>query len=159
MAANEIDLWPTDLLDQVDTIRTPLAILREQAELLGKKSNNLVEARVKTNQRNPEVLLVTSRKPLSGLGGGNPNEFITERGTAENAILIQSFNLVSSVLGYTYQLFYVTHPIQGYPLAVYFEGQVSEANSEDELLTILKEIFSSEKTKRIIEAMVAQSVA
>jgi hypothetical protein len=37
-------------------IRTPLAILREQAALLGAKTRNLVEATVATNVRGPEFI-------------------------------------------------------------------------------------------------------
>jgi hypothetical protein len=162
MTDNGIDLWPTDLLDQVDTIRTPLAILREQAELLGKKSNNLVEAKVKTNQKKPEMYVVPtldipSITAFNMLKGKTVNP---DREAAEtNATLVQSFYLVASVLNYQYQLFYVTHPIQCYPLTVYFENQTMRAESEEEFITILKGIFASEKTKRIIEALIAQSVA
>lgn len=44
--ATQVDFWgevgPTD-------VRTPIALLREQASLLGKKTNYLVEARVDTD--------------------------------------------------------------------------------------------------------------
>ena len=45
MAAPDVDLWPTDIGKQ--RIKTPAAILRQQASLLGKRTNNLVEAKVR----------------------------------------------------------------------------------------------------------------
>jgi hypothetical protein len=42
----EMDFWPSDFLD--DQVRTPSAILSEQASLLGTKTRNLIEAEVTT---------------------------------------------------------------------------------------------------------------
>lgn len=44
------DLWPS--FDDVDRTRTPVAIIRELAGTLASKTNNLVEAVVRTD-RNP----------------------------------------------------------------------------------------------------------
>lgn len=44
--AAQTDLWGDIIPEQV---RTPVAILREQATLLGRKTKNLVEARVETD--------------------------------------------------------------------------------------------------------------
>lgn len=45
------DLWPKDLIkDSCNFSRTPVIILREQAALLGQKTNNLVEAEVVQNK-------------------------------------------------------------------------------------------------------------
>ena len=46
MAAPDVDLWPTDIGKQ--RIKTPAAILRQQASHLGKRTKNLVEAKVET---------------------------------------------------------------------------------------------------------------
>src|SRR5436305_800233 len=47
MATN--DLWPVDIIDQ--TIKPPTKILKEQAALLGPKTQNLVTAEVETVTR------------------------------------------------------------------------------------------------------------
>lgn len=39
-----VDLWPADIGEP--NIRTPVSILREQASLLGEKTNNIVEGQV-----------------------------------------------------------------------------------------------------------------
>ena len=44
---NDLDLWPEDIGDT--KIVPPVAILREQATLLGRKTNQLVRARVTTH--------------------------------------------------------------------------------------------------------------
>jgi len=68
-------------------VRTPLAILREQAALLGAKTKNLIEATVATSVNGPQFQ--------------------------------HRFNLVVPSLGnYTYELFWVTHGIEMYPIIV-----------------------------------------
>jgi hypothetical protein len=42
------DLWPDDLMDSLDKVKTPISILREQASLLGTKTGNLIEGKVYT---------------------------------------------------------------------------------------------------------------
>ncbi|MDX2043592.1 MAG: hypothetical protein SF097_20410 [Acidobacteriota bacterium] len=129
MVTAERNLWPQDLFTTVDVQRTPLAILREQAAILGDNARNLIEARVVTTT----------------------DYFLTRD-------FLQTFNLVSPVLSnYTYQLFQVQHPIEGYPLVVSFEDSQKKIDSEDEFIEELKTIFASEKTRRVIQAMIAQS--
>lgn len=126
MATNERNLWPQDLFTAVDIQRTPLALLREQATLLGENTNNLVEAKVVTN--------------------------------TEGASFVQYFNLVSPILkNYTYQLFHLVHPIDGYPLRVIFKDSEYVIKSEEELIANLRSIFADEKTRRVVQAMIAQS--
>jgi len=53
MMAAKTDLWGDIAPAQV---RTPLAILREQAALLGEKTKNLVEAKVATSVNGPQFV-------------------------------------------------------------------------------------------------------
>jgi hypothetical protein len=46
MPDTQEDFWPSDLLDE--SVRTPSAILREQALLPGKKTSNWIEGEVRT---------------------------------------------------------------------------------------------------------------
>jgi hypothetical protein len=53
---NDDDLWPSDLVAEIP--RTPMNILREQAAALGKRTNNIVQAKVKgyTDDANDFIL-------------------------------------------------------------------------------------------------------
>ena len=81
--ATQTDLWGEI---QTEEIRTPVAILREQAALLGPKTQNVVEAKVQTD-------------PTPG--GEFRHRF--------NLV-------VPALDNYTYQLFSVHHPMGLYPL-------------------------------------------
>lgn len=145
MAASERSLWPQDLFTTVETQRTPLALLREQATLLGEKTKNLVEAKVTTDT---EPLWAYFREGVSSFK--NPD--------LSNRCFVQTFKLVSTALGnYTYELFRLVHPIEGYPLKVFFQDSEQLVKSEEELIDVLKAIFANEKTRRVIQAMIAQS--
>ncbi len=126
MAKSTLDLWPEDI--KVADMVTPLSILKEQASLLGQKTQNLVEAEVQT-------------KPLG-------------------AEFSHSFFLVAPPLdNYRYKLFEVHHPIDLYPIKIVDEngGVRHEANSQDQFIGQLKEVLTSEKTKSVIKALIAQS--
>jgi hypothetical protein len=71
-----------------------------------------------------------------------------------------SMNLVVPVLGnYRYTLFTVTHEIGLYPVTV-TEGRYSRiSESEDDFLEWLRAKLSGPETKRIIEALLAQTEA
>jgi hypothetical protein len=78
--------------------------------------------------------------------------------TTDSGRIIHSFFLVAPALGqYRYQLFWVAHDITLYPVGVYFDAFERDAPSEEELLRILKEIFFSETTLRVVHSLVAQS--
>lgn len=53
MADALVDLWPAI---EGDPVRTPLSILREQASLLGPKTQHLVEAEVSTSSRRDSLV-------------------------------------------------------------------------------------------------------
>ncbi|MCZ6675995.1 MAG: hypothetical protein O7E52_01970 [Candidatus Poribacteria bacterium] len=132
MAQNIPDLWPDDIAVTND-LKPPVAILRQQAALLGEKTQNLVEAEISS----------------SSIGSGFRHHF----------------NLVVPALdNYRFRLFYITHPISLYPINISVsspgkDDTVIEVKSEDEFTKALRGIFSSEETKRIIQALIAQSQA
>lgn len=49
--------------------------------------------------------------------------------------------------------------MQFYPVRIEFEDSDTEVQSEDEFMSELERIFSSDKTKGIISALIAQSKA
>jgi hypothetical protein len=124
MPEQTLDLWAPDLVRE--GIRTPLSILRQQASLLGSKTNNLVEAEVQT-------------------ATNSPSEFV------------HNFVIVASVLSYRYSLCQARHGIELYPVGGTFDGHQTTLVSEQTLLEWLKQVLTSEKTKSVVSALIAQS--
>ena|SRR5689334_13433918 len=124
------DLWPEDIGSPID-LTAPVNILKEQAALLGDKTHNIVEAEVKT-------------------------EFVDH-----DSALRHYFYLVAPALNhYRYRLFRIKHqPTNFYPIEITGAAlkEPSIINSEDELREVLKNLFFSEQTRRIIQSLIAQS--
>ena len=139
------DLWAEDI--GTETIKMPVAVLREQASFLGSKTQNIVLA---------EVVSLSE-------GHGKDIEFVCR------------FNLKAPALGnYSYTLFFINHGIDPYPLRMFLDGTVAKELgwtdeyahttderwiiSEDELLEILEKILKAERTKHVIRALRDQSL-
>jgi hypothetical protein len=144
------NLWPSDL-GFGSGPKAPITILKEQAALLGNMTMNIVEAEI----------IVSS-----------PDRYASHEGDFEHR-----FYLVAPALnGYLYLLFEITHSIEMYP--VFFKISDNElyeqvrmafrpndriimgeirAKDEAEFLEILKNIFNADKTRKIINAIFAQS--
>ncbi len=147
------NLWPTDIEAHSGQL-SPVAILKQQAALLGERTKNLVEAEVET------------------------------KATDYQRQLQHWFYLVAPALDfYKYPLFRVEHPaIRFYPLSIKlakvtskpgteekglnaFEGirtrqqaGMLRVKSEDEFKAHLKTIFAATETKKIIQSLIDQSV-
>lgn len=123
-------LWP-DSIEVADHEVAPISILKEQAALLGQKTQNLVIAEV-------DSLVIDERELVANI-----------------------FYLVAPALNnYRYQLFTALHEFEEfYPLEinVTFDEQKLTVTSEEELLNTLANIFSHPKTIRIIQSMLLQS--
>lgn len=143
------DFWP-DEIDETN-ITVPITILREQAELLGKKTKNIVKA---------EVVALAPSEPL-----------LLERDEVKNEprVFRYAFLLLAPILdNYRYHLFSISHPINIYPLRFYLDADIAQeitpnhqsptiASSEEEFSDTLKAIFGARKTVRAIQSMLAQS--
>lgn len=134
------NLWPQEITEV--EVKPPVAILREQASLLGRKTQGIVEARVRQ---------------------------VVAEGEAEFAY---RFDLVAPALGqYAYSLFHVTHEIELYPARFVVElsmareitgdarlsTRVLEAESEDKFIEVLRCILHASKTTHIIGSLLAQA--
>lgn len=129
MANATVDLWPEIAVDV--TIVTPVTILKQQAALLGQKTGNLVEARISSS--------------------GN------DRGEVEH-----HFVLFGPILNYSYGLFSIRHDLECYPLVLNCEllsSSPMEIKDQQHLEEGLRDIFSHEKTLRVIQSIIAQSKA
>jgi hypothetical protein len=120
------DLWPKQLAAK-PAQKSPAAILKEQAALLGRRVNNLIEGQVTT-------------KP-------------DRTGTKFEHI----FKIVVPTLDfYQYPLFSVSHGVgEFYPLDVTAYGVPAQKQSEDEFVAWLRAVFASSETKRIIGMLLA----
>jgi hypothetical protein len=126
--------------------RTPLAILREQASLLGTKTKNLVDATVDTS--------------------------VTPDGQFVHRFTL----VVPSLSSYKYELFRIEHGVASYPITVASEvpsaqltrGLVNllvnprlspQLQTEQEFVDWLRHKLSSDETKRIIANLLAQATS
>lgn len=141
------DLWPEDVGQVDESLKTPHQILKEQADLLGKKTSNVLLGRVKT--RSLGVILDDAEKDFS-------------------ADFSYSFSIVAPTLNnYQFRLFSISYDHKFYPVRISMDPDIlSEigdfhnteltANNENEFLDILKKIFRANKTNRIIKALLAE---
>jgi hypothetical protein len=149
-----LDLWPADI--GTSTVTPPVAILREQATVLANKTKSLVEGEV------------------TQVAGPTTEKFF------------YAFYIVGPALGgYRYRLLTITFPVEMYPVDVVLEPEILThvqaevamniaesalhrllnqitsakvtAESEEEFKTVLKAVFNAPKTRRVIEAIMAQS--
>jgi len=130
MADTTIDLWPIDF--GISEIEFPDVVLKKQAELLGEKTQHLVEAEV----RSPDHALILHDK------------------------IRKSLYLVAPKLGgYSYRLFTIEYGIVPYPVVItgYGEEAARVCPTKEAFLVALKDIFASEETRRVIASLIAQS--
>ena len=139
-----VDLWPEIIT--TEKIKAPVAILREQASLLGQKTKNLVTAEVEKPRKYNERFNYS---------------FELVAPTLDN---------------YHYRLFTVEHDISLYPLHLYIDQDIAEelknqtsldfdeegtpfvsAENEDELMKQLRIVFSSKRTMHLVKALLAQA--
>src|SRR5271166_5136083 len=126
MAAST-DLWGN--IDTQEIKRTPLSILKEQAMLLGKKTRNVIEAKVET-------------RPYSG--GWLGHKLLLVAPVLDN---------------YTYELVEIYHPIQLYPVSPdsLVASQAKLLPDEPSFMKWLGERLSSSETHRIVTNLLSQS--
>jgi hypothetical protein len=133
-ATDTQSLWPDDF--GTSEVMPPVAILRQQAYLLGQKTRNVLEGAV-VLQTNPS--------------GGN-------------AYLEETFYIHAPFLGgYRYHLFHVNHKaIPIYPLTIYSGEKLQEpikVADEEEFREALRDIFASEATRKVVQSLLAQSLS
>jgi hypothetical protein len=140
------DLWPADIASVTEEM-PPITILKQQASLLGRKTKNIVEAKVETTSTDIE------------------------------GVLRHTLYLVAPALNfYRYPLIDVEHKVTSmYPAKVrvrwlekprkepstlddIWDLQNAPADNEGEFKNKLKSIFADEETKRVIGVLLAQSV-
>jgi hypothetical protein len=144
------NLWPEDI-GQTNDETMPFKILQEQAELLGTRTQNIITASVET-----EIV-------------GNISEPFTH-----------DFYIVApSLQNYRFRLFTVAHGFDLYPVKIFLiDGMAQsddmfgqypilhtnfglksfvEIETEQDFLNVLKLVFSSTKTQKVVRNLLAQS--
>ncbi len=108
-------------------IVTPLSILKAQAAALGDRTSNLLQGET------------VSRS--------------TSRGGFEH-----KFYIYAPTLDYRLEVFRIDHPLEFYPMKVsVWGGEFLDIQDEQQFLQWMKNIFSSERTKRAIQSLLAQT--
>ena len=128
------DLWGDISIEK--EIKLPVTILKEQATILGEKTNKILEAKVNSLSTN----------------------------TKESVAF--TLNIIAPALSnYNYKVLTVVHPtILVYPLTVSYQAKngsqmTNACKDEAEFTAILKEILSSEIVHKVIVALISQSKA
>ena len=121
------NLWGN--FEDLKIIKTPLAILREQGELLTASTDGVLEGRISSN------------KHYSG------------------GFSISLFIVAPMLNEYSCEVLSLVHPLEFYPLEVVsnFIDSSIECKTEDDFLRGLGTILSSGKVRDIIQSLISQS--
>ncbi len=155
------NLWPNDIavVAAVDT-KPPVAILREQAALLGQSTQNLVEAQVAEGQQS--VTLADGMVQVARRIRGEYTQ------PSRRTIFVYDFFITAPSLYYKYRAFTIQHNIDLYPVQIDADEDIHteitpegaeriiEAASETEFMEILGRIFATEKIRHVIGALLTQ---
>lgn len=130
MAETIPDLWPE--LEQSQVV-PPIAILREQAAALGRKTNYLLEGRVET---------------ITVSGDRFAHSF---------------YVVAPALGDYTYKLFTIEHGPDQYPVTAppletkrFMPRIVEKIESKTELLEYIRQVLNSDETKKIVGSLLNQ---
>lgn len=125
-------LWPDFNFEEV---KTPLAILQEQANELGEKTKNILVGEIITTEAFDDK--------------------------ANQMILIYQFYIKAPILSnYRYLLFRLLQKNALYPVDIYFDPDKTKIENIEEIQfkDKLKDIFNNPKTEEAIKSLYAQSV-
>ncbi len=148
------NLWPQDLA--ANTTRSPLTILKEQASLLGYQTRNIVTAGVSRYSVGMRVI-----------AGGDDNTKMISR--PDSSQFTYAFNIEAPALdNYTYRLFTTTYDVNLFPVRFTLDqdiaselglsaGESLDAVNEEDFKQKLALILGSQKTRKVINAILSQS--
>lgn len=77
--------------------------------------------------------------------------------SSESSKFYHNFNIVVSVLDYTYRLFRVSHDVMLYPLDVFWLNKYYKVDDEKAFREFLGRILSDDSTRTIVLALLAQA--
>jgi hypothetical protein len=148
------DLWPENF--QEPDSQAPVSILREQARLLGQKTQNLIEAEVRS-----EPLLVKKTQNL--IEAVVHSETLASLLVGTEGFLHTLYLVVPALEHYRYRLLRVEHQVEPlYPVTIYaedFRTATASCNTSEDFLDQLGIILGSDRTRRILRSLMAQMAA
>lgn len=168
-----MDLWPEDIA--IVEEKAPVAILREQASIIGKRTKGLVEGEVKAVQFD-----ISYGYKQSDITTSKTIEIDYEgSGIVPPDLFSFAFYLRAPALqNYAFRAFIVRYNIDMYPVRILLDADISNelqqkaqvritakekggyvfvASSEEAYTEFLSLIFNSVKIRRVIGAILAQS--
>lgn len=119
------DLWPN--FEDVPAIKSPRAIMLEQANFLSSKTKNLVTAEIRSLN------------------------------TTDGRLGYRFKIIAPLLKDYSFALFSLYHGAMYYPCDIKFKQLMWTIHSEDELINKLRYIFMDEETKKVISSLLGQS--
>lgn len=140
----EEDLWPTDF-ETAPAVNEPLAVLEQQASLLGKKTRNIVTAEV-------------------NVFADMPSQDHTAHGTNIAPSIRAVFTIEGPVLGYAYNLFTVVYRTTFSPETNFYpiwfnytqdngESIDEEVTDEIEFKELIAKILGSHRARNVIRSI------
>ncbi len=165
-------LWPEEDFGVPETT-APIVILRQQAYALEQKTRNILEAEVSSSPFHLKTdkflsayesassnLVKPQLKSILGTNDFEEEEIIQSENESPDGLRHSFYIKAPALGGYRYRLFSVSHKaISIYPLSISFDGKPSKATNEEEFRTTLRDIFASERTKKVVQALLAQSLS
>ncbi len=140
-----IDLWPQNLGS--GSGRVPVAILKEQAAWLEKRTHNIIVGRIDPSYT-PRV------------------KVLEKYGSDEDLLMYDFYFQVPLLDNYHFNLLTMFHGIDLYPVIINTDEAIKKelsgdtinfiADNEAELLNLLKRIFNSNRAKTIINSILTQ---
>lgn len=143
------NLWSEDIGKVDGELQSPVIILRQQAQLLGQRTQGKLEAEVEADieyNYDPEIeeSIVVYKEEF------RYNFYLT----------------APRIPGYHYKLFAISHDVDLYPVDFHLDSGIADeinqskkvlrVRSEKRFLEALKAIFNSKKTMQVIRAILSQ---
>jgi hypothetical protein len=152
------NLWG-DVLDKLQPVRTPANLLREQAQVLGEKTANILTGQVfttATDKNNVFRYISSKNRSFERI----MYEELCPETNRDNPIFVHRFDLVAPVLNhYGITLFTVVQGVNSYPLYVLPASldQPMRCGDEPEFAKTVSGILTSESVRGIVTALLSQS--
>jgi hypothetical protein len=139
-----VDLWPNDIA--APKKKAPVTILKDQASLLGNKTQGLVLADIKKS---------------------DADSFYVGKKLYKKQFVYKFYIVSPALENYRYNLFSMANGIDLYPVLFSVDEDIGQelgleedkpltANSESEFIETIKKLFASKKTIKVVHSILSQ---
>ena len=105
----------------------------------------------------PRDILEEQATQLKLQSGGLLNGRVVTSTSEYGEMLVHALIVRAPALEYSYQLLEIEHPADLFPVTVHAEDKSDDVNSMEKFKDKIREILRSERTKKIVEGLIAQS--